>query len=140
MAFWDGKFFARPFGVLGTAFLIVGSLAVVDHVMEPSRQLQGVQVFGVRGEYGDLVLAPKLLKEEFSKDGRAEVTLRFAGRKLTVNYFNKNKCDYGQYEIRAARLNGKALAFARMAAGEIRVARRFIEQTRGTAAIEVVLG
>ena len=58
MAFWDGQFLAEPLGVFGTAFFIVRSLAVVDHVMEPSSQLHGIQVLGIgsqalhRGKHG----------------------------------------------------------------------------------------
>ena len=69
------------------------------------------EVFGVRGEYGDLVLAPKLRETQFSKDGghAAQVTLQFAGKKVTVSYLNKNKRDYDQYQIKEIWLNNKIL-------------------------------
>jgi len=43
-AYWDGQFLAEPLGVHGTAFLVVGSLAVVDYVMEQRSQFHVVQV------------------------------------------------------------------------------------------------
>ena len=42
------------------------------------------QAFGVRGEAGDLLLAPQLTAEQFDETGTAELRLTFAGRPLTV--------------------------------------------------------
>ncbi|NTV30188.1 MAG: cellobiose phosphorylase, partial [Candidatus Omnitrophica bacterium] len=63
--------------------------------------------YGVRGELGDLVLAPRLVKEEFSS-GLATVACQFAGRKITVQYVNPERLDFGQYRIQRVLLNGKA--------------------------------
>ena len=70
---------------------------------------QLTQVFGVRGEGGDLVLAPKLVAEQFDAKGEASVTCHFAGKIITVIYVNKDKRDYGQYAIKTVSLNGKSL-------------------------------
>ena len=60
------------------------------------------EVFGVRGEAGDLLLAPKLLGEQFDADGCASVSIPFAGKDLTVIYRNRERKDFGSYIIGSA--------------------------------------
>ncbi len=60
------------------------------------------QVFGVRGRAGDLVLSPKLTAEQFTADGRAEISCVSAGHSLRVCYENPYRLDWGEYEIEAA--------------------------------------
>lgn len=67
------------------------------------------EVFGVRGQAGDLVLEPKLLPEQFDEAGTASVCLTFAGRELEVVYHNPQRLDYGHYQLAAASCNGEAL-------------------------------
>ena len=57
------------------------------------------EVFGVKGKTGDLVLEPKLMSEQFDRDGNAELTLPFAGKNWKVIYENRNKKPYGAYEL-----------------------------------------
>ena len=64
------------------------------------------EVFGVRGEMGDLVLEPKLLAEQFDEKGCASISLTFAEKKLEVAYVNPEKKTYGAYKIASASLNG----------------------------------
>ncbi|MBI4310091.1 MAG: cellobiose phosphorylase [Candidatus Omnitrophica bacterium] len=75
---------------------------------------QLTQVFGVRGHYGDLVLAPKLVKEQFGRDGIAGVTCQFAGHTITVEYRNPKRLDAGAYKIQNVLLNGKPVEFERL--------------------------
>ncbi|MBQ5376586.1 MAG: cellobiose phosphorylase [Lachnospiraceae bacterium] len=42
------------------------------------------EVFGVKGYHGDLMIAPKLTRDEFTADGRAEIALPFAEKNLQV--------------------------------------------------------
>ncbi|MDE2028820.1 MAG: cellobiose phosphorylase, partial [Candidatus Omnitrophica bacterium] len=72
---------------------------------------QLTQVFGVRGRRGDLVLAPRLVKEEFDKKGTASVTCQFAGKRLTVEYHNPQRLDAGRYAIKQISINGQPAAF-----------------------------
>lgn len=65
------------------------------------------QMFGVRGEFGDLLLEPKLLAGQFDADGRAEITIVFAGRNFHIIYENPSGKDYGQYHIDQILLNGE---------------------------------
>ncbi len=67
------------------------------------------QVFGVRGEYGDLVLEPKLVKAQFDQKGNAQVTCQFAERKLVIVYKNPKKLDFGQYSIQEVLWNGEKI-------------------------------
>lgn len=60
------------------------------------------EVFGVCGEAGDLLLAPKLLGEQFDADGCASVSIPFAGKDLTVIYRNRERKDFGSYIIGSA--------------------------------------
>ncbi len=63
------------------------------------------QVFGVRGELGDLVVEPKLVKEQFDVDGNASLQLRFAGKPLEILFRNPGHLDYGAYHVGAVILN-----------------------------------
>lgn len=64
------------------------------------------EVFGVRGEAGDLVLYPKLLACQFDADKTASIAIPFAGKNLTVTYQNKNNKDFGDYIIDSAFCDG----------------------------------
>lgn len=67
------------------------------------------EVFGVRGEAGDLLLYPKLLSCQFDADGAASITIPFAGKNLTVLYQNSNNKDFGDYIIDSASCDGTEL-------------------------------
>ncbi len=68
------------------------------------------EVFGVRGEAGDLLLAPKLLGEQFDEAGCASVSIPFAGKNFTVIYRNREKKDFGSYRIGSAVCGKEKLA------------------------------
>lgn len=68
------------------------------------------QVFGVRGELGQLIIEPKLVREQFDKQGEAGISLVFAGKKLHVTYRNAMGKDYGAYQIGSATLNDSAMS------------------------------
>ncbi len=58
------------------------------------------QMFGVRGEGGDLVLDPKLLREQFDEDHRATLRCRFADISWKILYENPRDKEYGDYRIK----------------------------------------
>ncbi len=64
------------------------------------------EVFGVHGEVGDLVLTPKLMAEQFDKEGEASVQVNFAGHTFTIRYRNPGHKEYGDYQIRKACCDG----------------------------------
>jgi cellobiose phosphorylase len=67
------------------------------------------EVFGVKGRLGDLLLEPKLLKEQFDVHQVAKVYTIFADKKLHIVYENPNSLEYGQYKIHTLKLNGITL-------------------------------
>jgi hypothetical protein len=70
------------------------------------------EVFGVKGQLGDLVLEPKLLARQFDADGQASVLTQFAGRTLDVIYHNPDHLSWEEYTIVEVRLNGQPLPHA----------------------------
>ncbi len=67
------------------------------------------EMFGVKGEYGALLLEPKLLKEQFDEEGKAEVSFEFGGRSFVVTYRNREGKEFGEYRIGAAALDNEPL-------------------------------
>lgn len=63
------------------------------------------QVFGVRGEMGDLIIEPKLVKEQFDKEGIASISLTFGERQFVVSFYNPMHLTYGSYQIERAVCN-----------------------------------
>lgn len=62
------------------------------------------EVYGVRGENGDLAICPKLVREQFDKAGTASITLPFAGKRFQVTFANLTGKDCGEYRIEKAYL------------------------------------
>ncbi|WP_338106707.1 GH36-type glycosyl hydrolase domain-containing protein [Mordavella massiliensis] len=67
------------------------------------------QVFGVRGEAGNLLMEPKLTSEQFDETGTASVQLTFAGKEFTVTYINSEHKEYGNYITGSATCNQEYL-------------------------------
>lgn len=66
-------------------------------------------VYGVRGNLGKLEICPKLVKEQFDEKGIAKIHLTFGGKEITVSFSNPSGKDAGEYRVKAAACNGKAL-------------------------------
>ncbi len=64
-------------------------------------------VYGIRGEYGDLVIAPKLVKEQFDKKGETWAETNFASKRVRVVYQNHRLLDYPAYKIGNVTMNGQ---------------------------------
>jgi len=64
------------------------------------------QVFGVRGDMGDLIIDPKLVKSQFGKSRKVSVNTTFADKAIQVNYLNQENLDYGEYKIGGISING----------------------------------
>lgn len=60
------------------------------------------EVFGVRGDAGDLILYPKLLAEQFDLNDKASISITFAEKRFKITYMNANKKDFGSYIAVAA--------------------------------------
>jgi len=68
------------------------------------------QVFGIRGEMGNLLISPKLVKEQFGGSRKISINTHFAGRKIKVNYLNPRKLNYGEYKVSKININGKTVS------------------------------
>lgn len=79
------------------------------------------EMFGVKGSWGDLQLAPKLLGEQFDAQGRASVKTVFQGKKLHITYENPSGKDYGEYRIASVTLNGEEVSGAEGMIGKDRI-------------------
>lgn len=67
------------------------------------------EIFGVCGYMGDLVLQPKLVKEQFKYSTIISIKTHFASRNIKVNYINPKRLDYGIYKIEQIDINGTAI-------------------------------
>jgi cellobiose phosphorylase len=65
------------------------------------------QVFGCRGEAGDLRIEPKLVAQQFGQSGRAACNFDFGGKRLRVTYLNPGKLEFGAYSIASVKVNGQ---------------------------------
>ncbi|MBO6157900.1 MAG: cellobiose phosphorylase [Firmicutes bacterium] len=63
------------------------------------------QQYGIQGNLGDLALKPQLLANQFDENGKASVSLYFAGKKLQVVYENPDHKEH--YQVREVTLNGE---------------------------------
>lgn len=63
------------------------------------------QMFGIRGENGQLRLNPKLKRDQFDQNSTLKVYSSFRGYETVVTYSNPNKKDYGEYLIRNIIIN-----------------------------------
>jgi cellobiose phosphorylase len=68
------------------------------------------QIFGIRGEYGDLIIEPKLTAEQFKIKNTLGITTHFADRLIEVKFVNPNRKSFGNYSINKIILNGKVIA------------------------------
>ncbi len=100
---------------------------------------QLTQAFGVRGASGDLILAPQLVKEQFSVAGYASVQCTFAGQKLNIVYENKAKLDFGQYKVRQVLLNNQPIKYDSLTTYGIKIKREVILEGGSQLEIKVIL-
>ena len=82
------------------------------------------EVFGVRGIFGNLLVHPKLLAEQFDEAGTASVSVTFAGKQFHVTYRNTDRKDYGSYHIAAADCDKTAIEIVEDS--HIMISREFI--------------
>ena len=98
------------------------------------------EMFGVRGQIGDMILDPKLLKEQFDEEKKASLTLKFADKNWKITYLNCEDKDYGEYQIADVTVDGEKINFVPKQHDAI-LPKNMIEKLSGneTHLIEVVL-
>ena len=67
------------------------------------------QAFGIRGQYGDLLLEPKLTKDQFGEKREVAADVQFAEKTLEIIYKNPKKIAYEHYCVSRVTLNGQEL-------------------------------
>ena len=83
------------------------------------------EVFGVRGEYGNLSIQPKLVKNQFDDNMDAVLSLTFAGKQLVVKISNPENLEYGEYRVVSAECDGTEFAINE---GKAELSREAIEK------------
>jgi len=57
------------------------------------------QMFGVKGEMGNLTFQPKLLRQQFDSKKEAAISMQFAGRRFHIIYRNQKDLEFGEYQV-----------------------------------------
>jgi cellobiose phosphorylase len=65
------------------------------------------QMYGIRGENGNLLINPKLTKEQFFETDSLILFCNFQEFTIEVSYQNKNKKEWNMYSIKEVQVNGK---------------------------------
>ena len=68
------------------------------------------EVFGVKGQLGDMVIAPALMPEQYDQEGKASLKIEFAGRKFSIHIFNREKNEWNKVQIKEAFCDGTLLS------------------------------
>jgi cellobiose phosphorylase len=69
------------------------------------------EMFGVKGQMGNLVFDPKILLKQFDNENKASIEMCFAERNLRVEYLNENKKEYGEYCVSKIYINDEEYEF-----------------------------
>ena len=70
------------------------------------------EVYGVKGRFGDLVLAPRFMAGQFAGGERLMVRTAFGGKVLEIEYRNPQRLSFEAYRIVAVEVNGKGQKIA----------------------------
>jgi cellobiose phosphorylase len=65
------------------------------------------EVYGVKGRFGDLVLAPRFTSSQFAVGAGPRVRVVFAGRTLEIEYRNPERLSCAECRVVAVEVNGK---------------------------------
>lgn len=88
------------------------------------------EIFGVKGLMGDLMIEPKLVKEQFGEKGNIALKSRFAGRDLLIEFKNGGLLDWNEYRIKDVLINEKPLVIERKQAKVIIPREKLLKLTR----------
>lgn len=58
------------------------------------------EMFGVKGDMGDLKLEPKLLLKQFDENYKAAINMTFAERRFHIEYINEASKEFNEYSIK----------------------------------------
>lgn len=98
------------------------------------------QMYGVRGKGGNLIIEPKLVREQFKKSGNSSVSTNFRGKDIKVIFFNPYQLDYGEYAIAKVTINGEAFNVHNKYPDSVEIPSSALEQMLGKKLnIEIIL-
>ncbi len=100
------------------------------------------QMYGIRGEIGDLLIQPKLMAEQFDANGEATLTMWFQNRKWQIIYKNPDKREYGEYKIKELFMDGRAIEMSEKS-NAVRIQKRYIDvscKEQKLYTLEIILG
>lgn len=86
------------------------------------------EVFGVRGRSGDLVLAPRLVPEQFDAEGTAAVEFNFAGKRITVTFYNNAKKPISETTIQSVKNGQGDIPVTRLGPARVLIQREILMQ------------
>ncbi|OOM80794.1 cellobiose phosphorylase [Clostridium sp. BL-8] len=69
------------------------------------------EMFGIKGEMGDLLFKPKILARQFNDESKASIKMNFAERRLKVEYINSYNKEYGEYKVSEVYIDGQEYKF-----------------------------
>ncbi len=65
------------------------------------------QMFGLRGSWGDLVIHPRLKKEQFDESGSIAIRITFREMNLNVTFRNPEGKEWDEYRVTKVMINGR---------------------------------
>jgi hypothetical protein len=100
------------------------------------------EMYGIKGEFGDLTLRPKLVKEQFDINGKSKANAFFLGKRIQVIYNNPLNLDFEDYNIEAVKVGGKDISYEKLNRTGVKISRRELEEVLKADVnyIEVTLG
>lgn len=97
------------------------------------------QVFGIRGDGGNLLIDPKLVAEQFSTEGKAEIKSTFAGKSIDVIFHNPLRLDYQHYQVASVKIDGADIDPLRRVGSAVCLDRAALNKKSGKIIIDVEL-
>lgn len=85
------------------------------------------QVFGVKGEFGDLVLEPKFTKENFKSSEFLSCEFNFCGKRIKVIY-NLKKEDKSRYKIDSIKIGNHTYKEIQKTAFRVKIPKTLLEK------------
>lgn len=95
------------------------------------------EMYGVKGDLGDLTVNPRLCPDQFDEAGTASLSIPFAGSRVNVTIVNPEKKEPSDVSIKEATLNGAELSAG---GGSLRISREIISDKSEPQEIRIVLG
>lgn len=83
------------------------------------------QMYGIRGEDGDLLISPGLLLAQFDREGRASIRCGFRGKRIRLTLINSYRKEIGDYELTEVSAAGRRFECA---GGVCRIPASFIDE------------